>query len=217
MLLPRDILGTIIGYLPFNSQLKMRSLCKELDYKIINRDPIINKIKLLSQDISAFFSFTELNILDYYLSDYTKGLLFDIFTMIDNCIEIELLFDLLKIDQKLRQYNKYFTTKDRKIIKQNDEVFDHFSRTNVCYRRFNLKLSAVFYDKQWFKIVRDFLMAKKFIKITVKMKEELIDTISFGMEIESNYCEIRKDIYNCKRKYFNQDDRIIYYSNGTTG
>jgi hypothetical protein len=116
--LPIEILINITSFLPHNDQLKMRALCKNINHKIIkDKTFIYEKIKLLCKELQNFLETKDCHILDLYLSDYTKGLLPNVFIMIDDCIEIELLMDLLKIDRILIWQKKSFTLKNKKIMK----------------------------------------------------------------------------------------------------
>lgn len=215
--LPLDIWVVITSFLPFNDQLKTRCLCKNIKDNVINTTPIIKKIELLSKEIKIFLQLpNQLTTLDYYLEDVAK-FHYSIFIMINDCIEINLLFDLLKIDKMLRWNKKSFTQKDRKIMNDNNNnkyykigsrIHDHYDKTNSCYHKFNQKLNLVFNDKQWFLVVRKILIFEKFITITKEMTEEILDAIEFGKNINSNYDTIKMEISNCKRVYFGQEDRI---------
>lgn len=209
MALPIEIWTIITQFLQFDDQLKMRCLCRDMDYRLIDNKKIIHIIKIFSQNMTALLGIKELNIIDLYLFDYTNGLLSDIFNMIDDCIIMELLLKLLIVDRELLQ-RKLFTRKDKKAIRNNLKINEHFGRTNACCRRYNSKLNIVFNTQRWFMTVRDILMAKQFIAITEEMEEEILDCIEFGTDITSNYCEIKKEIYNSKRVYFGQYDRIKY-------
>lgn len=216
--LPIEILINITSFLPHNDQLKMRALCKNINHKIIkDKTFIYEKIELLCKELRNFLETKDCHILDLYLSDHTKGLLPNVFIMIDDCVEMKLLMDLLNIDRILKWQKKSFTLKDKKIMKQNNDnkyfaigsgILDHFNKTNNCHRKFNEKLNLLFDNKQWFIAVRNILMGKEFLTITEEMKEQILDAIEFGNNIDNNYDEIKKDIYNCKRVYFDQQDRI---------
>ena len=120
---------------------------------------------------------------------------------IDVIKSLEFLINLLNFDKSLRDQNKSFTLKDKKLMNQH-ELSDHYRKTNDCYFKFNKDLKLFFDDSEWFNVVKDIICGNKKLEYSLETLESNISpTLEFGKKINENYNEIKTQLSRCKRFY----------------